>query len=68
MPALGCGLGELSFENDVLPLIIHYGNKFKNSNGEIIFTYLFMPQDLSSDQETKIISPENRKYINSEPF
>ena len=67
MPALGCGLGELSFQNDVLPLIIHYGNKFKNSKGEIIFTYLFMPQDLSSDQEAKIMSQENKKYIDLEP-
>ena len=67
MPALGCGLGNLSFDDEVLPLIIHYGNKFVNSKGEKIFTYLFMPQNLTEKAEKKILSFDNEKYINKYP-
>tara|TARA_Y100001933_G_scaffold169503_1_gene167653 strand:+ start:532 stop:1863 length:1332 start_codon:yes stop_codon:yes gene_type:complete len=71
MPAIACGLGKLDFATQVAPLIIYYANRFVNSNGEKVFTYLFAPQEESKGGGVELTRKLNRerveRYVSQKP-
>lgn len=54
MPSLGCGLGNMDFLIDFVPMAIKICNTYANKNGKKIYTYLFAPQELKGSEESAL--------------